>query len=359
MSDMMDHQHPGNLLVEGASHGAARAGELAGLLMMAAQHAARAREQRLQAELANSQQEADAQRAQLRADHAADRLRWAPALERDFAAGATAHEAMGAWTAAQPWVEHDPSAAQAANRAEERLAVLHPDLMEEYRGYRADDMEPTQAMLEAGRTVSAPAWRGVLDPSTRQDMGVDDTLRAWNAARPWAAQAPQAEGLWSPRSEEAAQAMGEAEAHLRGLRPAAMADYDDARARGVDSLEAMQGVAPQLGERVWESDRVERDALDPGGAQAAQTLAVEERGEAVRDFATPDQPATRDVDEHTVAARAGVEHEEVFEASSARAASLASQSYPQTVHVALATPTGAAPVAAGARVAQQAPGRHR
>jgi len=361
MSEMMDHQHPGNPLVEGAGDGVSRVGQMAGLLMMAAQHAARAREQRLQAELAADERAADAQRAQLRADHAADRLRWAPALEREFATGATAQEAMVAWTAAQPWVEHDASAAQAATRAEERLGVLHPELIEEYRAYRADDMEPTQAMLEAGRTVSAPAWRGVLDPATRQDMGVDETLRSWSAARPWAAAAPQPDGLWSPRSEEAAQAMGEAEAHLRRLRPAAMADYDEARAMGVDPLEAMRAVAPQLGERVWEPDRVDRGALDPGGAQAAQTLAVEERGDAARDFATPDHPSTPGVDEHLDAARDGGEHQEVFESSAARAASLAGQSYPQTVHGALAAPRQAASATTGRAVpvAQQIPGRRR
>lgn len=50
--------------------------------------------------------------------------------------------------------------------------------------------------------------------------------------------------------------------------------------------------------------------------------------------ATPDLPSTG-VDEHTQGLQAGADHQELADATQARAASLASEAYPRPVHTAL------------------------
>lgn len=351
----------GNPLAEGLGEAGRGAAQVAAGAMMAMQMWIRAREQREQAAEVEDRQRSEQARAQLRTDQAAARAGWAPGLERDFPRSATTADAAGVWSAAQPWVEHDTTAAEASQRAEARLEELHPELMEEYRAYRGDGLRPPEAMMEAGRTVSSAGWQDILDPGKRETMGVDDTLRAWAAARPWAASAPQPEGQWSPRSEQAAQAMGEAEAQLRRLRPAAMADYDEARAYGVPALEAMQAAAPQLREHVWQDEVGLSGTLNPGAAEAARTVAQEERGEALHDFDQPDLASTPDVDERATAATHGADHQELSDARGAQAQTLVGRAYPQTIHTSLATKAGPAK-APGARLergATQAPGRRR
>jgi hypothetical protein len=351
----------GNPLSEGLGDAGRHAAELAAAAAMAMQMWTRARDQREQARMVDDQRASDAARGQLRADQAAARLAWAPALEPEFARSATAADAMGAWSAAQPWVDYDPSAADASQRAEARLTELHPDLMEQYRAYRQEEMVPPAAMLEAGRTVSAWDWQDVLDPAKRQDMGVDETLRAWGAARPWAAAAPQPEGQWSPRSEEAAQAMGEAEARLRTLRPVAMAGYDEARSMGVEPLEAMQAAAPELRQQVWQDEIAVRGRLDSGEADADRTVAQQQRSEAAHDLAQPDLRSTPGVDERAVGATQGANHHELADARGAQAESLVGKAFPETIHTALAARGAAAPAPAARLTRSAAPssGRRR
>jgi hypothetical protein len=59
------------------------------------------------------------------------------------------------WAATQPWVDHDPTAHEAARRAEERLGVLHPELIVRYQQRIADGMEPADAMAEATAVLTA------------------------------------------------------------------------------------------------------------------------------------------------------------------------------------------------------------
>lgn len=352
----------GNPFSEGLGEAGRGAAQVAAAAMLAMQMWVRAREQREQARMTEDTQRAEQARAQLRTDQAAARVAWAPGLERDFPRTATTADAVGVWSAAQPWVDHDASAAEAAQRAEARLEQLQPDLMAEYRGYRDEGLRPPEAMMEAGRTVSAPAWQDVLDPAKREHMGVDDTLRAWSAARPWAASSPQPEGQWSPRSEQAAQAMGEAEAQLRRLRPVAMADYDEARGMGTPALDAMQAALPQLREQVWQDEVAVTGRLDPGAADAARSVAQEQRGEALHDFDQPDLPSTPAIDERVAAATHGAEHQELSDARGAQAQSLVGRAYPQTIHTALATTRGGpaqAPAARLARGAARSTGRRR
>jgi hypothetical protein len=106
------------------------------------------RARRLAADTARDQATADAERAALRTEHAAARLRWGPAFERSFRTASTA-EVAAVWAATQPWVDHDPTAHEAARRAEERLGVLHPELIVRYQQGVAAGLEPVDAMAEA------------------------------------------------------------------------------------------------------------------------------------------------------------------------------------------------------------------
>ena len=59
------------------------------------------------------------------------------------------------WASAQPWVDHDPSAREAARLAEERLNVLHPEPIVRYQERLAAGLDPIHAMIVA-TVVLAP-----------------------------------------------------------------------------------------------------------------------------------------------------------------------------------------------------------
>jgi hypothetical protein len=73
------------------------------------------------------------------------RVGWAPSLEPDFAE-AGGPEAAAVWVAAEPWAVHDPEAREAMRRAEERLAVLYPGPMANYKQRRAAGADRFDAM---------------------------------------------------------------------------------------------------------------------------------------------------------------------------------------------------------------------
>lgn len=151
----MSEQHHGNLLGGAIGETTQTAAQLATIAATAAQTMARVRARRLTVDHAHDQADADAERAVLRTEHAAARLAWAPGLERPFAA-ASAPEAAAVWVAAQPWRDHDRSAQEAAQRAEERLAVLYPQLMVRYEQRLADGLEPVEAMADAATILVDP-----------------------------------------------------------------------------------------------------------------------------------------------------------------------------------------------------------
>ncbi len=96
----------------------------------------------------------------------------AGALEPSFPDHASARDAMAAWAAAQPWVERDRSADQALAVAEERLAVLHPDVMAQYRQLRDHDMGAHDAM--AGAVEAARVLAEEQRFEAQCDLGVAD-----------------------------------------------------------------------------------------------------------------------------------------------------------------------------------------
>jgi hypothetical protein len=149
----MNEQHHGNLLGGAIGDTTQRAAQLATIAASAAQTLTRVRARRLAADTARDHAAADTERAVLRTEHAAARLRWGPAFERSFST-ASAAEAAAVWAAAQPWVDHDPTAHEAAGRAEERLAALHPELIVRYQHSLADGLKSVDAMAEATAALS-------------------------------------------------------------------------------------------------------------------------------------------------------------------------------------------------------------
>jgi hypothetical protein len=310
----------GNPLTEGLGHAARHAAEVAAVLAMSAQAAIRVRERQLAAR-------SEAQRAELRADHAGARSRFGPALERGFAT-ATATQAAAVWAAAQPWAAYDPSAARAAARAEDRLSRLVPDLMAHYQQRRAAGAEPSEAMVQASRDWAATKWAPLLDGhGAASAMSPEETLHAWHATRRWA-----------PHDPEAAQALVAAEDHLRCLRPAAMAEFDRRVALGEDPPAAMTAVAAQLLERVWDAPPVVKAALHPAAAAAVSAEATAERAAAGTAFATPGDLPTG-LDEHHHGIAEGAVHADQADTGAGRAAALAAAAYPQPITAAPPAPT--------------------
>jgi|SRR5581483_2217503 len=226
----MNEQHHGNLLGGAMGETAQTTAQLATIIAVAGQTAVHTRARELRSEHAHDRAAGDAERAMLRSEHAAARLTWTPALEQRFMTTASATEAATAWAAAQPWIEHDTSAREVARRAEERLDMLIPELIDRYRHGLADGLEPVDAMVEATAIL-------------------------------------------------------------------------------------------------------ERHPGDVNDATAAQAVAGDERGEALRDSATPDVAATVTVDEHTQGLDAGASHAAAADAATARAALLAAQAYPRSLRL--------------------------
>ncbi len=92
--------------------------------------------------------------AQVRAERDADRTRWAPPLDPAWLRNASLVETAHAWGAALPYADrnvpwHEPAAATAMTRCEERLRHLHPYAMARYDRLRSEDLGPAEAMREA------------------------------------------------------------------------------------------------------------------------------------------------------------------------------------------------------------------
>ena len=100
------------------------------------------------------EQERQALLAQDRADRAAARASWAAALDPHWLGQADLLQTARVWGAAAPYADqahpwHDPSAATALSRCEERLRELHPYAMRQYARIRVYGFSPLDAMEEA------------------------------------------------------------------------------------------------------------------------------------------------------------------------------------------------------------------
>jgi len=96
------------------------------------------------------QRAAAAARGQLRAQHGADRLRWAPLLDAHRSAQLDVPDLLTGWGAARCWPD-DPEAQAAQRAAEQRLTDLRPDAMRRYTDQVAAGVDPGQAMHDAAR----------------------------------------------------------------------------------------------------------------------------------------------------------------------------------------------------------------
>jgi len=94
------------------------------------------------------QRAAAAARGQLRAQHGADRLRWAPLLDAQRSAQLDVPDLLTGWGAARCWPD-DPEAQAAQRAAEQRLTDLRPDAMRRYTDQVAAGADPGQAMHDA------------------------------------------------------------------------------------------------------------------------------------------------------------------------------------------------------------------
>ncbi len=101
------------------------------------------------------QRAAAAARRQLRAQHGADRLRWAPLLDADCTAQLDVPDLLTGWGAARCWPD-DPEAQAAQRAAEQRLTDLRPDAMRRYTDQVAAGADPGQAMYDAARLFDQP-----------------------------------------------------------------------------------------------------------------------------------------------------------------------------------------------------------
>ena len=127
------------------------------------------------------------------------RLRWAPAHDAHWLAGADLLQTARVWGSAAAYAATEPVAASAMRKSEDRLRTLHPYAMARYDRLRKEGMDPFDAMREAvplfGRAshvrVGDPAApRSALNPGSGQD------------AEPSAGQVPESSG--EPVSEQEA-----------------------------------------------------------------------------------------------------------------------------------------------------------
>jgi len=74
------------------------------------------------------------------------------------------------WAAAQPWVDYDLTAQEAARRTEERLAVLHPQLIVRYQQGIAEGLEPVDAMADACTILGTLDFNGAKRNRSRPGL---------------------------------------------------------------------------------------------------------------------------------------------------------------------------------------------
>jgi hypothetical protein len=135
----------------------------------------RARVERLREE--KNEQARLQQQAQLDAERAAARVRWAPGNDASWLREAGLLDVAGAWAAAVPFADSnselfEESAQSAVLNCENRMRDIHPYAMSRYDRLRVDGMGPTEAMYEALPLFTRPAHvyertateRSVLNP---------------------------------------------------------------------------------------------------------------------------------------------------------------------------------------------------
>ena len=112
------------------------------------------------------QRAAAAARGQLRAQHGADRRRWAPLLDAQRSAQLDVPDLLTGWGAARCWPE-DPEAQAAQRAAEQRLTDLRPDAMRRYTDQVATGADPGQTMHDAANLFDRPRGDSTAHPASQ------------------------------------------------------------------------------------------------------------------------------------------------------------------------------------------------
>jgi hypothetical protein len=139
---------------EGMMHGLFRAMQVASCTATAAQVVIYQQKAQARASAERSDLARRALQQQARAEREAVRLGWEPALDPHWLRQADLLRVAQAWGLAVPYAErgepwHDPTAAIAVRRCEERLRDLHPYAMAFYDRLRSEDVGQIEAMASA------------------------------------------------------------------------------------------------------------------------------------------------------------------------------------------------------------------
>jgi len=148
---------------------AAAGGKLAPAVAVAAAAAeafAQLRATRATERASQDQRAAAAARGQLRAQHGADRLKWAPLLDAQRSAQLDVPDLLTGWGAARCWPE-DPEVQAAQRAAEQRLTDLRPDAMRRYTDQVAAGADPGQAMYDAASLFDQPRGDSTGHPASQ------------------------------------------------------------------------------------------------------------------------------------------------------------------------------------------------
>jgi hypothetical protein len=143
--------------------------------------------------------------AQVRADQAADRTQWEPALDPDWMSRADLADTARAWGTAMPYADpaatwHDPAAATAMRRCEDRLRALHPDAMAHYDQLRSHGADAAEAMREATPLFGLPPGMDTAARPVRMALSIRPgnthrpAARASRGGKPWRHDFPVAIG---------------------------------------------------------------------------------------------------------------------------------------------------------------------
>jgi hypothetical protein len=268
---------------EAMTHGLQRAMQVASFAGTAAQ--VYVYHQKTQARVAADQDERArrALQAQIRAERDAARAGWSPAMDAQWLLHADLHDTAQVWGAAMPYADrdvpwHEPTAAAAMRKSEQRLHDLHPFAMARYDRLRADGLGPAEAMRETAPLFAlsprARAWPFAPVPVLDAGTGAADGRAA---DRP----APGSEPDDFPGSE-ALESRGRS--IVTALQERARAGSRDPL--GDDELRTVLETVTNLPADVI--DRVIRPGPADGGAQSELDGA-----------AAPGRPRAADIDEVT------------------------------------------------------------
>jgi hypothetical protein len=138
-----------DLFGDALSYSSQRMAQLTSLITAAATVEARRKAQRNAAKTIRSERALRELQDQERAAYQLARAGWAPARDPRFMDQADLLQAARAWSAAAPYADADPEAADAVRTCEQRLRALHPYAMAWYDRLRGEGAAPIDAMREA------------------------------------------------------------------------------------------------------------------------------------------------------------------------------------------------------------------